>query len=219
MAFVVAAAPLLLHPQAHPAQPPTQALASLDESSLSRLPVYSETLTGEHMEPASFILVGTQDQLVHTFESRGWDEADRSTLANTLRAFAVGFQGGQYPTAPVTPSFMASQPEAVAFQKATAANTLRQRHHIRIWRSGYTVPDGRSVWEATASFDDGIEFAGAAKVPTHHIDPNIDAERSYITGTLGYPDNLIPFTHPQMGHNGSGDEFFTDGKAELLTLR
>ncbi|KHL02912.1 LssY C-terminal domain-containing protein [Sinomonas humi] len=216
--FAVVSAPLLIHPEAHAAQLRTQPLGSLDSSSLARLPVYSETLTGDTMEPASFIFVGTQDQLVHAFESRGWEEADRSTLANTLRAFAVGFQGGQYPTAPVTPSFMASEPEAVAFQKATASNTLRQRHHIRIWRSGYTAPDGRPVWEATASFDDGIEFAGAAKIPTHHIDPNIDAERAYIIGSLGYPDHLISFTHPQMGHNGSGDEFFTDGKAELVTL-
>lgn len=216
--FAVAAAPALVHPEAHPAQPRTQPIASLDTSSLSRLPLYSETLTGDTMEPASFIFVGTEEQLVSAFESRGWDRAEPSTFANTLRAFAVGFQGGQYPTAPVTPAFMVSQPEAIAFQKATAANSLRQRHHIRIWRSGYTAPDGRPIWEATASFDDGIEFAGSAKIPTHHIDPNIDAERAYIIASLGYPDQLLPLTRPQMGHNGSGDEFFTDGRAELVAL-
>lgn len=216
--FALIAAPLLLHPEAHTAAPRTQALPSLDASSLSRLPIYSETLTGDTMEPASFVFVGTEDQLVNAFESRGWDEADPSTFANTLRAFAVGFQGGQYPTAPVTPSFMASQPETLAFQKPTASNSLRQRHHIRIWRSDYTSPDGRPIWEATASFDDGIELAGTAKIPTHHIDPNIDAERAFILGSLGYPDHSIALTRPQMGHNGTGDEFFTDGKAELVTL-
>ena len=118
----------------------------------------------------------------------------------------------------LTPSFMASQPETLAFQKATASNSLRQRHHIRIWRSDYTSPDGRPIWEATASFDDGIELAGTAKIPTHHIDPNIDAERAFILGSLGYPDHSIALTGPQMGHNGSGDEFFTDGKAELVAL-
>ncbi|MDQ4501264.1 LssY C-terminal domain-containing protein [Sinomonas sp. ASV322] len=219
IAFALVAAPFLVHPEDHPAPPRTQALPSLDTASLSRLPVYSETLTGDRMEPASFVFVGTEDELVHAFEGRGWDRADRSTLADTLRAVAVGFQGGQYRTAPVTPAFMASEPEAIAFQQATASNTLRQRHHIRIWRSSYTAPDGRAVWEATASFDDGIEFAGAAKIPTHHIDPNVDAERAYIIGSLGYPEHLVPLTTPQMGHNGSGDEFFTDGKAELVSLQ
>ena len=219
LVFALVAAPLLVRPQARPAVAQTQPLASLDASSLSRLPLYSETLTGDRMEPASFVFVGTEDQLLRAFEGRGWDRADPSTFANTLRAFAVGFQGGQYVTAPVTPSFMASQPEAIAFQKPTASNSLRQRHHIRIWRSGFTAPDGRPVWEATASFDDGIELAGTAKIPTHHIDPNIDAERAYIIGSLGYPEDPVALTTPQMGHNGSGDEFFTDGRAELVSLR
>lgn len=217
--FAVATAPLLLHPHEHPAQRSTQRLASLDAGQLARLPLYSETLTGEHMEPANFIYVGTEEQVVAAFEGAGWDRADRSTFGNTLRAFAVGLQGGQYSSAPVTPAFMAGEPETVAFQKATASNSLRQRHHTRIWQTDYTAPDGRPVWEATASFDDGIEFAGAAKVPTHHIDPNIDAERAFIIGTLGYPEDLVQLTHPQMGRNGSGDEFFTDGKAQLVVLR
>ena len=217
--FAVVAAPLLIHPQSHPVQQHTQSLATLDASSLARLPIYSETLTGDRMEPVSFVFVGSEDQLVRTFESHGWDRADPSTFANTLRAFAVGFQGGQYPTAPVTPSFLASQPEAIAFQKATAAQSLRQRHHTRIWRTGYTAPDGRPIWEATASFDDGIEFAGTAKLPTHHIDPNIDAERTYIIGSLGHPDRFLALTGPQMGHNASGDEFFTDGRSELVILQ
>lgn len=217
--FAVATAPLLFHPHEHPAELTTRQVPALDAASLARLPLYSETLTGEHMEPANFIFVGTEGQLVAAFEGAGWDQADRSTFANTLRAFAVGLQGGQYAHAPVTPAFMAGEPETMAFQKATASNSLRQRHHTRIWRTGYTAPDGRPVWEATASFDDGIEFAGSAKVPTHHIDPNIDAERAYIIGTLGYPEDLVPITHPQMGRNGSGDEFFTDGKAQLVVLR
>lgn len=217
--FAAATAPLLIHPHEHPAEETTQQLPALDASSLARLPLYSETLTGDHMEPANFIFVGTEDQLIQAFEGAGWARADRSTFANTLRAFAVGLQGGQYASAPVTPAFMAGEPEALAFQKATASNSLRQRHHTRIWRTDYTATDGRPIWEATASFDDGIEFAGSAKVPTHHIDPNIDAERAYIIGTLGYQEDLVPLTHPQMGHNGSGDEFFTDGKAQLVMLR
>jgi undecaprenyl-diphosphatase len=216
--LAMAAAPLLVHPEAHAAQLRNQPLPSLDSSSLSRLPIYSETLTGDRMEPASFVFVGTEDQVVNAFESRGWDRADPSTFAATLRALAVGLQGGQYLNAPVTPSFMASEPEALAFQKPTASNSLRQRHHIRIWRSDYSAPDGRHIWEATASFDDGIELAGTAKLPTHHIDPNIDAERAFIINSLGYPDDFVALTGPQMGHNGSGDEFFTDGRAELVSL-
>jgi undecaprenyl-diphosphatase len=218
LAFAIGLGPALVHPQEHTVREPTQALPSLDAAAFSRLPLYSETLTGGRMEPASFVFVGSEEQVARAFTRAGWQQADPSTLANTLRAFAVGFQGGQYASAPVTPAFMDAQPETVAFQKATAANSLRQRHHIRIWRTGFTAPDGRDVWEATASFDDGIELAGSAKLPTHHIDPQVDAERAYITGSLGLPGTLFQRTDPQMGHNASGDEFFTDGKAELVVL-
>jgi membrane-associated phospholipid phosphatase len=219
LTFAVLASSLLIQPRTPVVQPSYARLSTLDESTVHILPTYSETLTGGRMEPISFIYVGSEDQVINTFTSHGWTRADPSTLANTLRALAVGFQGSQYPSAPVTPSFLNSQPESLAFQQATATQSLRQRHHTRLWRSGYALPDGGPVWVATASFDDGIEFAGPAKLPTHHIDPDIDAERSYIISSLGYPLRLLTVTHPEGGQNASGDTFFTDGKAEVIDLR
>lgn len=219
LTFAVLASPLLIQPRTPVVQPSYARLSTLDESTVHILPSYSETLTGGRMEPISFIYVGSEDQVINTFTSHGWTRADPSTLANTLRALAVGFQGSQYPSAPVTPSFLNSQPESLAFQQATATQSLRQRHHTRLWRSGYALPDGAPVWVATASFDDGIEFAGPAKLPTHHIDPDIDAERSYIISSLGYPLRLLTVTHPEGGQNASGDTFFTDGNAEVIDLR
>jgi membrane-associated phospholipid phosphatase len=219
LAFAVLATPLLIHLQTPLTRPTFLTLPTLNESTIHRVPIYSETLTGSRMEPISFLYVGSEAQIVGAFRSHGWDRAEPSTLSNTLRAFAVGFQGGSYPNAPVTPSFLNSQPEDLAFQHATASHSLRQRHHTRLWRSAFNLPDGRPIWVATASFDDGIEFAGAAKVPTHHIDPNIDAERSYIVQSLGEPVHLLVVTKPEAGKNGSGDTFFTDGKAELIYLK
>jgi len=217
--FAALASPLLIHPQTTTVQPSYATLPALDECTVQQLPIYSETLTGERMEPISFIYAGSEDQIIGTFKSHGWDQADPSTLTNTLRALAVGFQGGQYPDAPVTPSFLNSQPEKLAFQQATATQSLRQRHHTRLWQTGYALTDGRPIWVATASFDDGIELSGTVKLPTHHIDPNIDAERSYIINSLGYPTHLLTVTQPELGKNASGDSFFTDGKAELIYLR
>jgi membrane-associated phospholipid phosphatase len=219
LAFAVLATPLLIHLRT-PINPPTfMTLPTVDESTIHRVPIYSETLTGSRMEPISFVYVGSEAQIVRAFTSHGWDRAEPPTLSHTLRAFAVGFQGGSYPNAPVTPSFLNSRSEDLAFQHATAAHSLRQRHHTRLWRTTYNLPDGRPIWVATASFDDGIEFAGAAKVPTHHIDPNIDAERSYIIQSLGEPVHLLSVTKPEAGKNGGGDTFFTDGKAELIYLK
>lgn len=170
------------------------------------------------MEPINFIYIGTENQLVSIFNKHGWYRADKSTVSNTLKALAVGFQGRQYLTAPVTPSYLNYKPEDIAFEQSTATHSLKQRHHTRLWRTDFVLPDGRPIWVATASFDEGVEFAGAAKLPTHHIDPNIDRERNYIIGSLGLQGDLLAVVQPQLGKNASGDSFFTDGKAELVFL-
>ena len=194
-------------------------LQKIDKNTIQKLPLYSETLTGSRMEPINFIYVGSENQLVSIFTSHRWYRADKSTVSNTIRALAVGFQGKQYLNAPVTPSYLNYKPENIAFQQSTASHSLRQRHHTRLWLTDYTLPDGRPIWVGTASFDEEIEFVGAAKLPTHHIDPNIDRERSFIIESLGLQNNLVTVVQPQLGKNASGDSFFTDGKAELAFLK
>ena len=217
--FTIIASPFLVPIQQVMATPSQITLPKIDERSIQQVPLYSETLTGSRMEPINFIYVGYEDQLVNLFASHGWYRADKSTVSNTLKALAVGFQGRQYLSAPVTPSYLDYKPENIAFQKSTATHSLRQRHHTRLWRTDYALPDGRPIWVATASFDEGIEFAGPAKLPTHHIDPNIDRERIFIVNSLGLHSNLIKVVEPQLGKNASGDGFFTDGKAELVFLK
>ncbi len=213
------ASPALIH-LTMPSEASTFAtIATVNETSVKKLPLYSETLTGKTMEPISFIFLGSQQQIERLFLSHGWYKADPSTLANTLKALSVGLQGHQYINAPVTPSYLAAQPENLAFQQPTQANTLRQRHHTRLWRTAFKVADGRQVWVATASFDEGVGFAGPAKLPTHHIDPNIDAEQSYIIKSLGLRNvQYLQVVNPQAGKNAGGDTFFTAGKAVLTQL-
>lgn len=217
--FALVASPFLVHIQPVITAPAYTTLSTIDKNTVQKLPLYSETLTGSRMEPISFIYVGYESQIVSTFLRHGWYKADPSTLGNTLRALAVGFQGRQYLTAPVTPSYLNFKPEDIAFEQSTKTHSLRERHHTRIWLTNYALPDGRPIWVATASFDEGVEFVGPAKLPTHHIDPNIDAERIYIIKSLGLQSNLISVVQPQLGKNASGDSFFTDGKAELVNLK
>lgn len=219
LAFALIASPSLVHIQPVTATRTYITLLAIDKSTIRKLPLYSETLTGSHMEPINFIYVGSRNQIVSAFLSHGWHKADPSTLSNTLKALAVGFQGRQYVNAPVTPSYLNFRPENLAFEQSTKSNSLRQRHHTRLWLTDYVLPSGNPIWVATASFDEGVEFAGPAKLPTHHIDPNVDDERLYIAKSLGLPIKFVSVVPPQLGKNASGDNFFTDGKAELVYLK
>ena len=198
--------------------PPTH-VSAINSSTVQRLPHYSETLTGARMEPINFIFVGSQKQIEQAFATAGWYKADPPTLGNTLRELITAAKNQQYLTAPVTPSYLDAEPQTLAFEKPTEANTLQKRHHTRIWKLNFDVK-GRAVWVATASLDQGVGIGSKVALPTHHIDPNVDREREYIVKSLGVTTpTLIRVVGPQLGQNASGDPFFTDGQAALIQFR
>lgn len=183
-------------------------------------PKFSETITGEKMEPISFIMVGSKEQIIQIFQKSGWLAADEPDRLKNLYHLAIAAIFNQpYPAAPVTPSFLDAQPNIIAFEKPTAANTVRQRHHIRFWLTNFQWGgDGVSVWVATASFDDGLRY-----FITHKIHPDIDIERDFIKDELNVAgliknEKQIQLVKSFLGKNQSGDQFFTDGNAYIIFL-
>jgi membrane-associated phospholipid phosphatase len=208
----------LTHLQTNREKMTPTAFSSLKPTSVSQLPKYSESLTGLRMEPINLIFIGSIDNLKDTFGRAGWYQADQSTLGNTFHAFLSAAKNEQYLNAPVTPSYLNYQPETIAFEKPTSTDSLRQRHHTRIWKTNFTI-EGQPVWVATASLDQGIGIGSKVALPTHHIDPNVDGERSYISHSLGQShDTLVQVVDPEDGQNASGDRFFTDGQAVVISL-
>ena len=195
----------------------------VSESTLQRFPLHSETLTGREMEPVGLIFVGTRQRIREAFASAGWSQADPVNLHTLLHVYSAGLRNRPYPTAPVTPAFLAGRPQDLAFEKAVLAGSIRQRHHIRIWWSGYALAEGAPIWLATASLDDRVEIKRTTLLPNHHIAPDIDTERDFIarelagTGLVSLQTELqaVP---PELGTNAAGDPFFTYGKAILVAL-
>ncbi len=80
------------------------------------------------------------------------------------------------------------------------------------------TPDGDAIFVGAASFDDGMDWG-----VTHHIAPDVDAERDYLgqdlrqTG-LVVSDSTFQAAKPGIGQNFNGDPWFTDGDAIILTL-
>jgi len=192
----------------------------LSAEMIEKLPHYSEGLTGNAMEPISFIVAATPEKLQRLFLDHSWYQADAANLSNTLRAVSVAFRNEQYLTGPVTPVFMNGKPHDIAFEQPTAADTFRQRHHIRFWKTELVLEDGRNVWVATASLDQDVKFTDTYKLPTHRIDPNIDGERDYIVTSLELSNApRVRVVEAQLGQNAAGDSFFTDGRAILVDVK
>ncbi len=80
------------------------------------------------------------------------------------------------------------------------------------------------LWLGSASFDRGVGFSHDTGQITHHIGPNLDAERDLVIGDLQKAGQVsstydIPgIGATTTGRNGGGDPYFTDGKALVGVL-
>ncbi len=188
---------------------------------MQQLPIFAEKLDGTHQEPIGIVFVGTQTQLTSAFQAAGWLVADKPSVATLFRASLAAIANRPYPNAPVTPTFLGGDVQDVAFEKSAGAATVRTRHHVRFWKTHETF-GGVPVWVATASFDTRLEIGSAIPLPTHHIDPNIDAEQLYIVQDLVRTRAValterVRVTQPDAGTNAQGDQWFTQGYASVLT--
>jgi membrane-associated phospholipid phosphatase len=211
-----------LPPTIAPPSPGIIVPAAVANTVEGQLPHYTEGLTGHRQEPVSLIFVGTKAQLEHAFQSAGWTENHAYTFGNLLGGIVASITHQPDPAGPVTPSFLADEPNALAFS-LPVGKTFAERHHIRFWTTSVQTTTGQPLWLATASFDRGFELAPSTGLPTHQIAPDIDTERAFVvtslegTGLVTSTDS-IQLVPPESGRNFDGDPFHTDGKAVILEL-
>lgn len=199
-------------------------LAALQRAWPPDLPRRSEDLLGDLTEPPSLILVGSQEELTAAFRAAGWTLADAPSPARVAEEALAALRGAPDPSGPATPEYLADRPQALTFERPQHAGaSIQTRHHTRLWPTSLCVaPSCRALWVATASFDTGIEFSPEHHLPTHSIDPDVDAERRLIVADLlragATAAGEIPVTPPLVGTNAGGDSFRTDGRAALVVL-
>jgi membrane-associated phospholipid phosphatase len=198
-------------------------LRELSQAYPPRMPRASEDLIGGPMEPASFLLVGNIAAVRSRFSKAGWFEAETPSVRGLARELWCVIRNRPDPTGPATPSYFAAQPQDLTFELAgTESGSIRQRHHIRIWRAPATLDTREPLWVATCSYDQGVKFVKKPYLVTHRIDPRVDLEREFIDASLrgaGARDvGFIAVTPPQHGKNAGGDSFTTDGKAHVVLV-
>jgi hypothetical protein len=124
--------------------------------------------------------------------------------------------------APVSNLYLFGRKEDLAFEKPVG-DSPRQRHHVRYWRTEQ-AEDGRPVWIGSAAFDIGVELSRTTGQVTHHISPEVDAERDLVLADLTKA-HCVQSTHwndgfqkKLQGRNGGGDPWHTDGRLSVATL-
>ena len=180
---------------------------------------YTETLIGEKQEPLNFVIIaGNSGQLIKIFKNAGWTLADKASLSSVAKLAKAAALKEEYPAAPMTPSFWDKKPHNFGFEKPTAADNARERHHARFWKTDFKTENGKSIYVGTVSLDVGLKWG-----ITHKIKPDIDTEREFLFNDLQSAGAAArhkkkQFVDPVLGRNFSGDQFFTDGKIYIIEL-
>lgn len=171
-------------------------------------------------DPINVGLIGTKKELVHAFAMAGWDTADAVTLKTAIEIGESVLFGRPYPDAPVSRLLFDGKAQDLAFEKPVG-DSADQRHHVRFWRTDGT--GARPLWLGSASFDRGVGLSHDTGAVTHHIAPDIDAERDALmrdlAGALVSTASIEGIGATRTGRNGEGDPYFTDGKAIVGVLK
>ena len=205
-----------------PRRTPAEAVTVTDMATAFRsgkAPAKTETIMGSKQEPINIVILASdKTALIKAMQKSGWTEAVPPGFSTMLKATWAAWTNYEDINAPVTPYFWNGLPNDMGFQKSTADKTLRKSHHIRIWKTRFRMKGGLDVFVGAASFDNRLKWW-----ITHHIDPNIDAERKRVKDDLikaGVADLQEQFQSvpPLLGENFTGDAFYTDGRVVVLKL-
>jgi hypothetical protein len=113
----------------------------------------------------------------------GWKPADPVTLSSSLRIVGSVLFDRPYRDAPVSPLFYENRKQDLAFEKPSGKSATT-RHHVRFWKALDVGDDGVPVWLGSATFDDSLGVSHCTGQITHHVAPDIDAERDLLSNDL-----------------------------------
>src|SRR5450631_2687575 len=193
------------------------------EPGLASMPMVTRTSTGIPGDALNVGFVGSKEDVLRAMHASGWSPADPITLRTSIEIIGSVVLDRPYHDAPVSPLYYEGKKEWLAFEKPDG-RSADKRHHVPMWLVLETGMDGRPVWFGSITFDRGVGLSHDTGQVTHHIGPDIDAERDLLMQDLreaGMVQTLfqISGTGPTLlGRNGEGDPYYTDGEIDMASL-
>ena len=193
------------------------------QNGLADLPMVTRTAQGIPGDPINVGLVGDDKDVLCAMQAAGWFPADPVTLRSSIEIAGSVLLDRPYRDAPVSPLFYLNRREDLAFEKPDGTSA-DHRHHVRFWRVLDRGQEQRPVWLGAVTYDRSVGVSHYTGAITHHIGPDIDAERKLLASDLeaaGMVDAKYQVTGigPTVtGRNGGGDPYYTDGEVWILRL-
>jgi LssY C-terminus len=193
------------------------------EPGLAALPMVTRTGSGIPGDALNVGLVGSKEDIHRAMHAAEWFPADPITLRTSIEIIGSVVLDRPDQDAPVSALYYQGRKEQLAFEKPDG-RSADKRHHVRFWLVLDKDTDGRPVWLGSVTFDRVVGLSHDTGQVTHHIGPNIDAERDLLISDLQNAEMVqtifqISGTGPTLlGRNGEGDPYYTDGEIDIARL-
>ncbi len=193
------------------------------QKALSGFTMVTRTGDGIPGDPINVGLVGSKEDVLCAMHAAAWYPADPITFRSSLEIVGSVLLDRPYRDAPVSNLYFQNRREDFAFEKPVGKSADR-RHHVRFWKVLEQGQEGRVVWLGSATFDHGVGISHDDGRITHHIAPDIDADRDLLTADLTAAKVVTTIYEvtgigPTLdGRNGEGDLYYTDGEVKISVL-
>lgn len=188
----------------------------------TKLPLTDFMREGHPGDPVNLVLIGNDSQVGAAFASSGWYRADEITLVTSMRIMFDSIFARKYSTAPVSNQYLFGHKQDIAYEQP--GKSVRERDHVRVWKSKLPSPDSRPVWVGAATRDIKVALSPRTHLPNHLIEPEVDKERDFLAEDLSatgwvVAEQWTPGTG-RLEHKRGGDgyDYITDGRVVMLTL-
>jgi hypothetical protein len=186
-------------------------------------PALTRVRSGGSREPLNLLVAGTENQIRTIFKEQGWYTADPINALTALRMAAADLSNTGYLNAPMSDLYLYGRKQDLSYQKNSVS--VKQRDHLRVWKTPLLDSLGRPFWAIAASKDIAVCFRCGH--PDHQIASDVDAERALVLADFNKSDqialqyrlqSLPPGTHLPVATDGGGDAIDTDGAVSVLEL-
>ena len=184
-------------------------------------PRITHTANGIPGDPVNVALLGSESNVIQSMLKAKWDPADALTVRSSLRIAVDSVFRHPDPDAPVSTLELFGRKQDLAFEQPVG-DSPRQRHHVRFWHWD-RLYEGHEVWFGAITFDEKVGLSHTTGQVTHHIGPDLDAERDRLLAGLkaaGVTEKVFWLDDFQQleGKNGGGDPWHTDGRLGAALL-
>jgi len=191
------------------------------EKLLADAPKRAQSRDNHPGDPINLVFVGTAQEIERAFQQAGWIEPKKKNQQSIWKTAQAVINDEGYNAAPVSDLYVFGRKEDLAFEKTL--DTFNKRHHLRLWQTQATAPDGRPIWLGAATHDVGIDVHPG--VVSHATDPNLDDERAQVgydlftSGGLQAAEFIAPLNPLSSGQTATGGAWHTDGRLFLLDIK